>query len=52
MELKMRYGKAYKDGNYEGKVMCNNQESFEKWLEDTKHYEKDEITEDEYNSLS
>lgn len=51
MELKFRFGKSYKNGEYVGKVMCSSGESFEKWLQDMK-CDCYEISEEEYESLS
>lgn len=51
MELEMRFGKAYIDDEYVGKIMCSDPELFDEWLQGT-GYDKYEITEEEYERLS
>lgn len=50
MESEMRFCKAYKDEQYVGKLVCDNEEMFKELMSNS-NYSYYEITEEEYNSL-
>ena len=51
MELNFRFGKAFKNGVYVGKIMCSDNDLFVEWLQKM-NCECYEITEEEYENLS